>query len=1039
MIRYIALIILVASIWINVGCSKSGNNPITPLKMDDSSDLPVSMSLIGSDSISAIGILGAFELALSDDYSDAELIPLRHEMIGESTIVNGGAYFTQFPCVDCLQIKSIGLDENVIIEFSIRHPYDRGNPNKPPSLTNRLDLDIFDVALVFQPNNRTPVDFNALDVSAYAGMLLNADGYTKDISSIIDDDVLAPYKMCYTYRRENNRFPMGDSVRDFDVILNKGTNSFNLYLTFSYGISADAETRLEPTYFVPEFNRKSAWEIEVFPPNVLFGQTWVEGDTTTEHKILFYIYDWNHNIEVSDCYPDFENTDRISAPSDIESVLVEIPGMIDSTITASLNGPQYEYTGYPWIYTASIANENNLHVGSYYGLVKALDSRIPGEGFSPDKIIDSPDGVRYEFYPIDEFATYQIFDVQVARNSYNINPQVVGGITGLGHSNLIEIKGNLAFVGDFTSFGDRGCGIRIFDISNFHEPEFIAHLKYKTVHDIELSGNILFVTGLKELHANFTLYDISDPHEPVIMADIASMNELFATIAVDGDYAYVQRLSGVEIYDISDPYNPFLVTLFCGYMGPALFPILVEDDYAFICGDDLLIYDVSMPNEPIELSCTDIDYFNWISFAKKDDYLYVTQEHYIQVMDIADPYNPVQTASLFTNHVKTTDCVINGNYLYVTGQIEHYIPGRDLSIVNIQDPLNPFVERYSERMGGFKVAIDDDYMVTASGDHGMDIIDISDPVNCFVESNLPTFQPSSVVLKDNYAIITGNVYLYSEKRVDLIDISDPQYPTIQGPFLDNNVTIREVHENLLFCTIDDLEHIMDISDPQNPVDLCSFELQFTSFNKALFHDDYIYVSVYKNGGFLYVIDISDPSNPVIVNQIPDGSSGPDEMYVCNGSIIAFYRYSNNGAIKVFDISEPETPVRINNHFLDYCICASAVTSELAYVVKKEPDRIRFEFQIWDISDPLNLWIRSSAYLGSCYDDFDLTVSESFAYLAYQPHLQYQGLISVYDISNPDNPVIVDSVECYVEDMIKRDNFIYSVHPNHGFSIVKLWD
>jgi len=374
--------------------------------------------------------------------------------------------------------------------------------------------------------------------------------------------------------------------------------------------------------------------------------------------------------------------------------------------------------------------------------------------------------------------------------------------------------------------------------------------------------------------------------------------------------------------------------------------------------------------------------------------------------------------------------------IFTSDDDSYFNDDKDLSVVNIQDPLNPVVERYSERMGGLAVGASDNYLVTAGGYGGIDFVNIADIVNCYRENNISVFVQSSIVLKDDYAIISCD----ETKKENLLDISDPYHPTILGPFLDNASNIIAVHEDLLFCIIDDEKHLMDISDPLNPIDLCTFELEGASYS-TLFHDDYMYVSIRDNGKYLRVIDISNPSVPVVINQIsiPKLCRG---MAVIGNHIISFASPISSDCqslIMAFDISEPESPVLVNDFFISYNILASAYTSETAYFIIEGGFSYYKEFQIWDISDPMNIYLKSVNHLPYSKDTYDIEVSEPFVFIS--QHIKYpdQGLLSVFDVSDPDNPAIVDSIECYAEDMIKRDNFIYAVHPNHGFSIVKLWD
>ena len=145
----ISLLIIVVLFTFNA-CSKGSSNPVVGSFTDGYimpeihvDQLPESNDLIGT------GMLGAYSLDISPDYSSAELVPARGSSLGESFIVSGSAYFWTQPCRDCLRISSIGLDadENIVLGFSLSHPLEKGDPGQPPSGKNRLDLDIFDVEL----------------------------------------------------------------------------------------------------------------------------------------------------------------------------------------------------------------------------------------------------------------------------------------------------------------------------------------------------------------------------------------------------------------------------------------------------------------------------------------------------------------------------------------------------------------------------------------------------------------------------------------------------------------------------------------------------------------------------------------------------------------------------------------------------------------------------------------------------------------------------------------------------------------------------
>ena len=405
------LIIGVILICIIIGCGggKSSNNPITPqapFEKAGPGNLDT-LPIIAFDGETAIGVMGGYNLTISDGGNNAELVPMRTSTIGEAYIVSGTSFFTMTPCNDCLKIDKVALDinENIVLTMSVKHPFPKGDIGKPPSATNRLDLDIFDLALVVKPLNIDPDHYSLTDAYVYAGIVRNADGYTNELAGVTGENSILPYKICYE-NANHNRFAMGTGFQPFDVVFSPGENlTFDLYITMGYGLSTEDFTqRLNPTYFVPEFNRKAAWKLEIDPVS------WVKLDPST---VTIKVYDWNHGATVSSSYPDTTHPDYIAASSDVLSVTVEVPGMTNSIITANPIDTTTNGWDDPLTYSATFSNERGAGEGVHFGLVKVVDSRIPGTsviGGESDTLAHSPgDEPGLEWYEIPEFAAYQTF------------------------------------------------------------------------------------------------------------------------------------------------------------------------------------------------------------------------------------------------------------------------------------------------------------------------------------------------------------------------------------------------------------------------------------------------------------------------------------------------------------------------------------------------------------------------------------------------------------------------------------------------------
>ena len=403
----------------SAGCSQVAKSPISNSEMIGYEKAPFQSN--------AVSILGAYELTLDRDKLHAELTANRQSTLGESFLISGLSYFTGPLCADCFKVKSIGLTSEGYIEivFDIRHPLEPGNSMNPPSGRNRLDLDVFDLTLVIVPLDLTPDIYPLTGTSIYDDKCMNVDGYTRELGNVVSDIAACPYYLVIDDNKLDtdtfNEFPMGKSA-SFSAFFNlTGDLKFNLYLTMGYGVSASFFSRLYPLYFNPEFNRKSAWKVQVIPPEGTdppqFGNTWTEDDNTTTYKVTVKAWDWQQGVTSIANPP--ANSGDIAFSSNVANVSIEIPGMFSSIkmTTTPVSGTGRNPSD-PLIYEFSIANENLLTAGKYDGLVKVLDERIPPSSVAPGQIDilgHNTNDAGLAWFSIPEFATYQTFTATVVK------------------------------------------------------------------------------------------------------------------------------------------------------------------------------------------------------------------------------------------------------------------------------------------------------------------------------------------------------------------------------------------------------------------------------------------------------------------------------------------------------------------------------------------------------------------------------------------------------------------------------------------------
>lgn len=420
------------------GCSHEGSSPTEPLSPQDNTDLSqvidsfplVITGSLPDQGMTGMGVLGAFEVNIDPTNLNGEIIPFRtSSAVKDSFIVDISNYLSIAPCSDCLKLIAValGADQNIECTFTIRHPFKPGNLGNPPSASNRLDLHIFDVfGIVHFPGDATAVGTKLVA----SDKLINPDGYTESFDAQIDPIFpttanLHPY-MVMSLDPTNGNYNPSSPTGFTNIISPTGHNvlpmgcapipttfrihpddalsiNFALVITAAYGQSAVRSTMLTPTYYLPEFNRKEAWRLSAS----VTGNEMFESEPSSSCAVQIEVWDWNHGATVD---PDMVNKDSIKASSDVASVTVEIPGV--TSLPATATGPvSGDGRITPLVYQATVFNQLGAARGTKTGLVKVTDSRETGLNTGGIGDAVARDGIT--FFELSEFATYQIFEVDV--------------------------------------------------------------------------------------------------------------------------------------------------------------------------------------------------------------------------------------------------------------------------------------------------------------------------------------------------------------------------------------------------------------------------------------------------------------------------------------------------------------------------------------------------------------------------------------------------------------------------------------------------
>lgn len=401
-----------------------GGNRTPTASTPESRPAPAPAALIEPGSPGAPGqsTWGIARLDIDLARQSVELTPVRSASAkGDAYTLDATGFFTSNPCIDCMRLTGFGrvlnAPDQLRVDVQIRHPF--------PATNVRKDLDVFDPRIVLinaRDDERAPLlfpgtpgadtdrDGNPEELEGNLDILANADGYTTHFDKRAEEVLglslpgnLNPYKNYYTdlfpddpnvfirnpfHRMAQNSPP---ETQSFHITFPPLAQRLEYYLILqvSWGVAATKETRLVPTYYLPEFNQKEAFKVEV-------------ADITrslTDDPLSFTVYeiqvaDWQAYGEVNASYPDPVRTDYIPGFSDAEQVWIECPALSSIAFTTSTRLSGIGQEPDPWRFQVTVSNTNGAAPGLYPALVTVRDTRDGQVQSVPDLNLGYTNDVR---------------------------------------------------------------------------------------------------------------------------------------------------------------------------------------------------------------------------------------------------------------------------------------------------------------------------------------------------------------------------------------------------------------------------------------------------------------------------------------------------------------------------------------------------------------------------------------------------------------------------------------------------------------------
>jgi hypothetical protein len=348
---------------------------------------------------------------------------------------------------------------------------------------------------------------------------------------------------------------------------------------------------------------------------------------------------------------------------------------------------------------------------------------------------------------------FYIFDLSDPQNLVQI-----GVASTLDWASDIAISDYWAFV----STAD--AGLTVFNISGPSIPSEVGLYPTGVGAYWSVANNrYLYTTG-----SGFSIFDIANPQAPQLVSNTYIADPILDVAIGDNHLYYVDWYGVLGIYDVSDPAAPIQVNEID--IGDHDQGIAIKDDYAFLGGiSGLLVLDISDPGSPQQVWEADPSPGTAHSVFIEGDYAYLPG-HCFVIYDISTPTNPVQVSYM------PSDCqsnmAINGDYAFITTVYGH------IAVVDISDRSAP-VAIYEHSVGAFamQIRIADNLAFVVCSNSGLKVLDISDPLNISQCGYFETPAVDLILQNDQMYLTAGSTGFWVLRYDPLAAAPDQQFQT----------------------------------------------------------------------------------------------------------------------------------------------------------------------------------------------------------------------------------------------------------------------
>ena len=418
------------------------------------------------------------------------------------------------------------------------------------------------------------------------------------------------------------------------------------------------------------------------------------------------------------------------------------------------------------------------------------------------------------------------------------------------------------------------------------------------------------------------------------------VNGAISSVFVQDDYAYLEAGSSLVILDVHNPMQPVRLGVYPG----GTTPIKVEGDYAYAYWDEgLRILDISNPDNLVEVGCLEGSNLELQGAIFSESHAYLPKgEEGLRIYDVSELTSPIEVAFYQSNSLP--------ELWWRTP------PGERL-------PRPDYIP--SEPMLALDVAISGQYAYLGEGRVGIDsfyggqltVLNVSNPrrpKRVGVYTMPQNTAAMKVILDGSYAFVS-TFSMYEAQLTVVLDISNPENPVEVASFPTG--ALLAVYKG--FAYFHDYKSglvVWDVSNPASSHLVGQIELPLIVAGRyggaaviiedIAFVDNYAYIAIEYDG--LHILDISDPTNAKEVSAIHYDILPEAQFHAISNNTA--YLGTSGGNIRVLDISETNS-LPLLGYVEGLGAEDIAVSDNIGYVARGEEG-----FSLIDVSDLENISI-----------------------------------------------------------------------------------